>query len=122
MFNEMHIYPIIGRDPDLYKYSQGIIANCMEYAECSKIPLITIADYLWDSENYNPQKSWEAAIKQIVGDAADDFIVFADHLCTSCLMDVPSGRMYKEFNEMMRIYKAGDKEYISFDVTNAHAI
>ncbi len=109
MFNEMHIYPIIGRDPDLYKYSQGIIANCMEYAECSKIPLITIADYLWDSENYNPQESWEAAIKQIVGDAADDFIVFADHLCTSCLMDVPSGRMYKEFNEMMRIYKAGDK-------------
>lgn len=119
MFNEMHIYPIIGRDPDLYKYSEGIIANCMEYAECSKIPLITIADYLWDSENYNHTESWENAVRQIVGDAADDFIIFADHLCTSCLMDVPSARMYKAFGEMASYFKAGDKEK-TFELADAY--
>ncbi len=111
MFNEMHISPIIGRDPDLYKYSEGIISNCMEYAECSKIPLITFADYLWDSENYNPQKSWEVAIKQVIGkENADDFIVFADHLYTSCLKDANSRRMYAAFDEIETAFKSGDTQ------------
>lgn len=111
MFNEMHISPIIGRDSDLYKYSDGIISNCMEYAECSKIPLITFADYLWNSENYNPQKSWEGAIKQVVGkDNADSFILFADHLYTSCLKDANSRRMYEAFDEIECAFKSGDSE------------
>ena len=116
MFNEMHISPIINRDQDLYKYSEGIISNCMEYAECSKIPLITFADYLWDSENYNPQKSWEGAIKQIIGkENAEYFIVFADHLCTSCLKDANSRRMYAVLDEIEAAYKSGDKEK-AFDI------
>lgn len=111
MYNEMHISPIINRDPDLYKYSEGIIANCMEYAECSKIPLITFADYLWDSENYNPQKSWEAAIRQIIGkENADSFIIFADHLYTSCLKDANSRRMYEAFDAIEEAFKSGNKE------------
>ncbi|MBR3779616.1 MAG: beta-N-acetylglucosaminidase domain-containing protein [Clostridia bacterium] len=111
MFNEMHISPIIGRDPDLYKYSEGIISNCMEYAECSKIPLITFADYLWDSENYDPQKSWESAIRQVVGkENADNFIIFADHLYTSCLKDANSRRMYEAFDEIETAFKSGNPE------------
>ncbi len=106
MHNEMHISPIINRDSDLWKYSEGIIANCMEYAECSKIPLITIADYLWDSENYDPQKSWECAIKQVIGkDNSDNFIVFADHLYTSCLKDANSRRMYNMLDKVEIAYK-----------------
>lgn len=109
MFNEMHISPIINRDSDLWKYSEGIISNCMEYAECSKIPLITFADYLWNSENYNPQKSWEGAIKQVIGaENAENFIVFADHLYTSCLKDANSRRMYAAFDKIETAFKAGD--------------
>lgn len=110
MFNEMHISPIINRDPDLWKYSEGIIANCMEYAECSKIPLITFADYLWDSENYNPDKSWENAIRQVVGEDAEKFIVFADNLYISCLKDVPSKRMKKHFASVLDLLKNGESE------------
>ncbi len=111
MYNEMHISPIIGRDADLYKYSEGIIANCMEYAECSKIPLITIADYLWDSVNYNSQLSWENAVKQVIGtENAENFIIFADHLYTSCLKDVNSRRMYKAFDAIEDAFKAGDTQ------------
>ena len=110
MQNEMHISPIIGREGDLHKYSEGLIANAMEYAECSKIPLLTIADYLWDSENYNPQKSWENAIKLVIGDDADNFIVFADHLYTSCLLDGNSKIMYALMDNVMKIIKAGDKD------------
>ena len=111
MFNEMHISPIINREADLYKYSEGIISNCMEYAECSKIPLITFADYLWDSVNYDPQKSWESAIRQVVGkEDTDNFVIFADHLYTSCLKDANSRRMYEAFDEIETAFKAGDRE------------
>lgn len=111
MHNEMHISPVIGRDSDLYKYSEGIIANCMEYAECSKIPLITIADYLWYSENYDSQHSWENAILQVIGpENSENFIVFADHLYTSCLKDANSRRMYKAFDEIEQAFKSGDKQ------------
>lgn len=111
MYNEMHISPIINRDSDLWKYSEGIISNCMEYAECSKIPLITFADYLWNSENYDSQASWENAIKQVVGEEnAEAFTVFADHLYTSCLKDANSRRMYEAFDNIEAAFKSGDKQ------------
>lgn len=111
MFNEMHISPIINRDADLWKYSEGIISNCMEYAECSKIPLITFADYLWDSEGYNPDESWMNAIAQVVGkEDAEKFAVFADHLYVSCLKDEPSRRMKKHFAEVLRLLKTDERE------------
>ena len=111
MFNEMHISPIINRDADLWKYSEGIISNAMEYAECSKIPLITFADYLWDSEGYDPDASWRNAIRQVVGkDDAEKFTVFADHLYTSCLKDEPSKIMKAHFAEVLRLLKTGEGE------------
>lgn len=120
MFNEMHLSPIIGRDKDLYKYSEGIISNCMEYAECSKIPLITFADYLWDSVNYDPQKAWENAIKQVIGkEDADNFIIFADHLYTSCLKDANSRRMYAALDSIEAAFKTGDKQK-AFELAQAY--
>ncbi len=111
MFNEMHISPIINRDADLWKYSEGIISNCMEYAECSKIPLITFADYLWDSEGYNPDESWMTAISQVVGkENAEKFAVFADHLYISCLKDEPSKLMKKHFEKVLALLKKGETE------------
>lgn len=111
MYNEMHISPIINRDKDLWKYSEGIIANCMEYAECSKIPLITFSDYLWDSENYSSEESFENAIKQVIGkDNAEDFTVFADHLYTSCLKDSNSRRMYNALDKIETQFRKGDTE------------
>ncbi len=111
MYNEMHISPIINRDKDLWKYSEGIISNCMEYAECSKIPLITFSDYLWDCENYHSEESFENAVRQVIGEEnADDFIVFADHLYTSCLKDSNSRRMYDTLDKLETLYRKGDTE------------
>ena len=94
MFREMHLGPIIGRDKDLPHYARGLIANCMEYAECSKIPLCTIADYLWDSNNYDPETSFEFAVREIVGQQSENaFLTFADHLNSSCLHAENSARL-----------------------------
>ncbi len=108
MFNEMHLGPIIGRDPDLYHYSEGIISNAMESCECSKIPLITVADYLWNSVKYNPEESYSSAIMQVVGkENAQAFECFADHLRTSCLKDGNSKKLQGLFGAAERLFEAG---------------
>ncbi|MBQ3151664.1 MAG: beta-N-acetylglucosaminidase domain-containing protein [Clostridia bacterium] len=85
MFNEMHIGYIMGRDPELYRYSSGLISNCMEFFECSKIPLLTVADYLWNPVCYDCDKSWKYALKTVVGEDWEAFSYFAEHLTVSCL-------------------------------------
>lgn len=85
MFQEMHLGPIRGRDKDLYKHCEGLISNVMEYAECSKLPLITVADYLWNPESYNPDESIKNAQYEILGDKAEIFSYIADHLSVSCV-------------------------------------
>jgi len=109
MYNEMHLGPLIGRDPGLYRYAAGLIANCMEYCECSKIPLVTIADYLWDSESYEPEVSWARALELVAGkEDAAVFAVFADHLRTSCLLDANSPAMQKVFASVAQAFRSGD--------------
>ncbi|WP_341953241.1 protein O-GlcNAcase [Salinibacterium sp. TMP30] len=86
MGHELHIGPYQGRDPQLYRFSTGIIANGMELFESSKIPFATIADYLRDPEGYDPEASWKQAILDVVGpDNAADFGLFADTVRFSCL-------------------------------------
>ena len=85
MFQEMHLGAVKGRDKELYKHSEGLISNVMEYAECSKIPLMTIADYLWNPLQYNSEKSLKNAHRELLGERAEQFAYIADHLCVSCV-------------------------------------
>ncbi|MCQ2462086.1 MAG: protein O-GlcNAcase [Clostridia bacterium] len=88
MVNEMHISPVIGREKELSRYSSGLIANCMPYAEAGKIPLITVADYLWNSGAYSPKESFEYACEEINGKGTYRSIsYFTDNLFFSCLKD-----------------------------------
>ncbi len=85
MVNEMHLGCIDGREPELCRYSEGIISNCMEYAECSAVPLMTVADFLWAPFDYNPRESWKNAVKQAADDEAEALELFGDNLFFSCL-------------------------------------
>ena len=85
MFNEMHLGALKNRDRELYRHSDGLISNVMEYAECSKIPLMTIADYLWNPLKYDSEKSLQNAQKELLGEKAELFKYIADHLCVSCV-------------------------------------
>jgi hyaluronoglucosaminidase len=83
---ELHIGPYKGRDPLLWRASKGVVANAMELFEASRIPLATIADYLRDPEAYDPEASWQRAMRDVVGEAdLDAFMVFADNVRSSCL-------------------------------------
>lgn len=88
MTNEMHIGPFSRRDPLLHHFSDGIMANAMEYPEASKISLATVADYLWNPEDYDEEASWRSAISQVVGQHdAQAFAAFADNCRQSCLSE-----------------------------------
>jgi hyaluronoglucosaminidase len=89
MGNELHIGPYRGRDRHLYRFCTGIIANGMELFESSKIAFATIADYVHAPEAYDPELSWQRAIRDVLGndDDAAAFAVFADNVRSSCLSD-----------------------------------
>ena len=88
MTAQLHLGAYLGRDPHLFRFSRGVIANPMERPESSKIALATIADYLWDPEGYDPQASWEAAIAEVAGPQdAEALLLFADNVRTSCLQE-----------------------------------
>lgn len=88
MYNEMHIGPLTGRDADLGDHCEGLLANCMEAAECTKIPLISIGAYLWDPAGYEPEAAFREALSEIAGEQdGEDLLFFADNLRVSCLKD-----------------------------------
>lgn len=71
-YNRQRLFlgPIRNRSHDLYNHVAGFVVNPMNESEASKIPLLTVADYLWDAANYPPQTSWESALKKIAGERA----------------------------------------------------
>jgi len=108
MFHEMHLGPIEGREPGLYKHCRGILFNTMEYFECTKLPLLTCADYLRDPENYNPEWSWMKALDTLFGKDAPRMIPFAEQCRTSCLHVQVGPQMMEALEAAATAYRAGE--------------
>lgn len=110
MFQEMHLGAVKGRDKELFRHCRGLISNVMEYAECSKIPLMTIADYLWNPLCYNSEKSLENAQKEILGEKAQLFKYIADHLCVACVSRHGSVLMSEKLSHLSFLMTTGERE------------
>lgn len=70
-------------DPVRGRYSQlgqtghhAVVANPMVQWECSKITLNTMAHYMWNSERYMPELSWELSVREFAGEFAEDMMFF----------------------------------------------
>lgn len=59
--------PFNGREAGLSRILYGLHANPMNQAEASKLPLFTVADYVWNDAAYDPQRSLEASIDYLAG-------------------------------------------------------
>jgi len=108
MFQEMHLGPLEGREAKLYKYSRGILFNAMEYFECSKLPLLTCADYLRDPEHYGPAWAWMEALNALFGKDALRVIPFAEQCMTSCLKVQNGPQMMEAIEEAATLFRLGD--------------
>lgn len=110
MFQEMHLGAVKGRDKELFRHCDGLISNVMEYAESSKIPLMTIADYLWNPVCYDSEKSLANAQREILGEKAELFGYIADHLCVSCVSRHGSELMSEVLSHLSFLMTTGEKE------------
>lgn len=96
---ELHLGPLEGRDPRLPEVCSGYLSNLMNQAEASKIPLLTIADYVRHPAGYQPWESWERALLQFGGDDGyGPLRRFAENSLASCLQPDDAPKM----NELAR--------------------
>lgn len=121
MLNEMHIGYLDGRENELYRYSEGIVSNAMEYCLSSRIPLLTVCDYLWNPIAYDGFSSWQNACEIVLGDKKELLMPFLDNLLTSCLKVENSPMLNQTLNAAQQRLFSGDcggaakllSEYIS---------
>ena len=109
MFMEMHLGPLLGRSNDLWRHAEGEIFNCMEYAQCTKIPLATALTYLWAPQTYNPEQAYLQAVEEnIPQEEREAFLLLADHLRTSCLKDENSHIMGEHLVRCLAALESGE--------------
>jgi hyaluronoglucosaminidase len=109
MVHELHIGPLRARESGLVDHSEGLLANPMTQAEASKIPLWTIAEYLSDPINYDPEAAWDRALAEIIpnGDDRAAYRKFARTSLGSCLNDVASPESSSALGDVAFNYRRG---------------
>ncbi|WP_329120508.1 beta-N-acetylglucosaminidase domain-containing protein [Streptomyces sp. NBC_01353] len=65
--DRLFLGPSMGREPAVAAGSAAFLANAMEQAAISRLPLFTAADYAWNPKGYRPQESWQAAVDELAG-------------------------------------------------------
>ncbi|MBY7144401.1 beta-N-acetylglucosaminidase domain-containing protein [Virgibacillus sp. NKC19-3] len=58
----------------------GVVTNPMQEAEASKVSIFAIADYAWNTEDFDDQKSWEDSMKYVEPNATEAFHTLAKHM------------------------------------------
>lgn len=60
--------PLTGRGDQLDRTHVGMVSNPMVEWSLSKIPIITMSDYMWDPSGYDPEQAFDQAIRDFAGD------------------------------------------------------
>lgn len=58
----------------------GVVSNPMEQAELSKIALFAVADFTWNTDDFDDDQSWQDSFKYIEPDADEELKTIASHL------------------------------------------
>lgn len=71
--------PTYGNEKSIANKVSGFVSNPMEHAEASKIAIHGVANYTWNMENYDPQETWQKALKELMPNDHKALEVFARH-------------------------------------------
>lgn len=66
-------------NPEIKKYMSGFSSNPMDKPEASKVTLFSIADYCWNIEAFNSERSWKDGIRRLFPGCAAAMQVFCNH-------------------------------------------
>lgn len=105
--------PLHNLNKDLDNVS-GFFSNPMNQAEASKVALYSIADYTWNTDEFDFMNSWETAIEKLVPEVKDDFMKFASN--TSYLKDDGGASGAFEYDESW--YLADKIDSLKNDIIN----
>jgi hyaluronoglucosaminidase len=109
MLHELHVGPIEGREKGLENHSLGYFANPMDRFELSLISLSTIGDYLWDTQGYEAQDSWEYSLALLMDNSGDRAAIrnLLRGCFESCLRVNPAPDFYAMLEEASFSWKTG---------------
>ena len=62
----LNMGPFCGRDPEILKHLSGYVSNPMNESEASKVPLLTLSNYLNNPTKYSPDRAFRRAIKRLL--------------------------------------------------------
>ncbi|WP_221567192.1 beta-N-acetylglucosaminidase domain-containing protein [Alkalihalobacillus sp. TS-13] len=117
--DRLFLSPISGRDAELTEHGvHGLTANPMEYAQASKIPLFTIADYTWNPSDYEPMASWGASIREFGGSFAEEVKTFAENALSSRVLQEESPTLSPLIKEFWDAYEDGEGQQESEQLLN----
>ncbi len=71
--------PLYGNEKETPAMCSGFVLNPMEYAEASTVSIYSGADFLWNPDAYNPQESWERAVKAVAPGHEEAFRTFCTY-------------------------------------------
>ncbi len=110
MTYELHIGPLQGRDADLGDFAEGLLSNPMSAFESSLIPLRTIALYLNDPGNYDPDTAWAQAVTETFSDLESRraFSEFGRTVLDSCLTGDAAPDVQRTLNSAAFAWRSGE--------------
>lgn len=71
--------PVVGNGNDVADAVSAYCSNPMQYAEASMVALYGLADYMWNTEKFDPQSNWERAMGAIAPGHEQAFRTFCKH-------------------------------------------
>ncbi len=69
----------LDQDPEMKQQMSGFVANPMERPEANKVALFGVADYTWNIEHFDSQRSWKDGITRLYPQCAGAMQVFCNH-------------------------------------------
>jgi len=103
----LNIGPFEGRAPEILPLLAGYLSNPMNQPEASKIPLLTLRDYLEDPSAYSPQGSLARAARKMFsgGSPYDDVQLLVDCSRASPFEHQESEGLRRVALELMRSFR-----------------
>ena len=69
----------LDQDPDMKNQMSGFVANPMERSEASKVGLFGVANYAWNIQGFESDKTWKDGIARMYPTCASAMQTFCDH-------------------------------------------
>ncbi len=86
----------------------GIVTNPMQQAEQSKLAIFAIADYCWNINDFDIDKSYEDSMKFVEPTATDEFYELCQHLTNASLYE---GKYFEESTEFKAYVQNFEAQY-----------